>query len=377
MRLQNQRTWAIAFVVAGILIYIILWVIPRPVQLSYASERTCVAWLTFLPGIQRTVPNTKFSVATEGGLRIGNFQLLSTRTCVAPIKSPDAGHVTVALAPFGGWLFQQRISVGIDAAPDVSLDSSKPIPVSRALQLTLSQSDKLYTYYVRVDKRMAQCDAVSGKALLSCNLAPLALLQGKQYQLEVLRAFKSDSPLVALKTTITTLTATTIVDGSVKGNDVVYAKPTELTFITDKPLKSVEATLTQQDATKVVATTTSVKDKTITVTLAAELLREKTYTLKISDLESVDGSSLVEPYVVTFSTSGGPKVTNVSVGQSGVATNARIAVTFDQSLSATQDIGKLVAISGVAAQITRSGNQIIYTLSGGLCTPFTLTIAKG
>lgn len=377
VRLQNQRTWAIAFVVAGILIYIILWVIPRPVQLSYASERTCVAWLTFLPGIQRTVPNTKFSVTTEGGLRIGNFQLLSTRTCVAPIKSPDTGHVTVALAPFGGWLFQQRISVGIDAAPNVSLDSSKPIPVSRALQLTLSQSDELYTYYVRVDKRMTQCDAVSGKAFLSCNLAPLALLQGKQYRLEVLRAFKSDSPLVALKTTITTLTATTIVDGSVKGNDVVYAKPTELTFITDKPLKSVEATLTQQDATKVVATTTSVKDKTITVTLAAELLREKTYTLKISDLESVDGSSLVEPYVVTFSTSGGPKVTNVSVGQSGVATNARIAVTFDQSLSATQDIGKLVAISGVAAQITRSGNQIIYTLSAGLCTPFTLTIAKG
>lgn len=377
VRSQNLRTWAIALIAASIVFYIILWIIPRPVRLSYASERTCIAWLTFLPNTQRTVANTKFSASTEGGLHVGSLSLFSTRTCVTPVKSPNPGRTTVALAPFGGWLFQQRMSVVVDDAPSIRLDNSKPIPASRALQIALSEPDRLFRYYVSVDKKKAPCEMASGKTLLSCDLAPLALLQGKQYQLEVLRAFRSDTPSTALKTTITTLTATTIVDGSVKSGDVVYTKPTELTFTTDKPLKSADAVLTQEGAASPVATTSSVKDKTITIKLAGELPREKTYTLKISNLEATDGSSLVEPYIVTFNTSGGPKVTSVSVGGSGVATNARIAVTFDQPLSDVQDISKLVGISGVAAQITRSGNQIIYTLSAGLCTPFTLTVAKG
>lgn len=377
VRSQNPRTWAIALIVVGIISYIILWIIPRPIQLSYTSERTCITWLTFLPGVQRTVDSTRFSVSTEGGLRVGNFSLLSTRTCVSPIISPTPGRTTVGLAPFGGWLFQQRMSVTVGNAPSIRLDSSKPIPASRALQISLSKPDRLFMYYVRVDKKRTPCEVAPGKTLLSCDLAPLALLQGKQYQLEVLRVFKSDTPSTALKTTITTLTATTIVDGSVKNGDVMYAKPTELTFTTDKPLKGAAVVLNQEGVASPVPATSSVKDKTITVQLAGELPREKTYTLKISNLEATDGSSLVEPYIVTFSTSGGPKVTSVSVGGSGVATNARIAVTFDQPLSGTQDISKLVAISGAGAQITRNGNQIIYTLSAGLCTPFTLTIAKG
>lgn len=357
--------------------YVVLWIIPRPLRLSYASERTCIAWLTLLPSTQRTVANANFSVTTAGGLRVGSLHLFSTHTCVAPVKGPHPGQAIVAMSPFGGWLFQQRIAVVTGDAPNASLDSSKPIPASRALHVTLSQPDKLYNYKVRVGKRMTQCDAVPGKALLSCDLAPLALLQGTSYQLEVLRAFQSEPPSVALKAAITTLTATTITDGSVKNGDIVYSKPTELTFTTDKPLKSANAILTQEGAVTAVSTTTSVKDKMITVTLAGELPREKAYILKLSDLEAADGSSLIEPYVATFRTSGGPKAVGVSVGSSGVATNARIVVTFDQSLSDAQDISRLVSISGVAAQIARSGNQIVYTLSAGLCTPFTLTVAKG
>lgn len=377
MRSLDRRTWAIALIGVGILIYIGLWIVPRPISLSYASERTCIGWPTFLPGMHKTVDDAKFSVSTEGGLRIGSFQILSTRTCVMPMKSPGSGSTLVALSPFSGWFFQQRMTVVTGDAPRVNFDNSKPIPASRTLQLALNQPDKLYTYRIRIDQKTASCLGISGKALLSCNLAPLKLLQGKQYQLEVLRAFQSDSPSVVLKTTITTLTATTIVGGSVNGGDTIYAKPTALTFTTDKPLKHADALLVEEGTTRPVATTTSVKDKVITVTFASELPREKSYTLKVSDLEAVDGSSLIEPYVVAFHTSGGPKVTSVSVGRSGVAVNARIAVTFDQPLSTNQDISKLVAISGATAQIARNENQIIYTLSTGLCTPFTLTIAKG
>jgi len=377
VRLRNPRTWVIALVAVSLLVYIVLWIIPRPLALSYASERTCIVWPTFLPGVQKTVDGTKFSVSTEGGLQIGSIRLLSTHTCIEPVKNFNAGRTTVALSPFGGWLFQQRIMVVTSNVPSVSLNTDSPIPAMRTLELKLDTPDVLYTYHVQVGKEIAPCQAVLGKALLSCGLAPLALLQGRQYQIEVLRSFRSEAPSAVLKAMITTLTATTIVNGSVGGGDTVYAKPMEFTFTADKPLKSAIAILTQEGAVSATGTTTVVKGKVITIKLAGELLREKAYILKITNLEAADGSSLVEPYIVAFHTSGGPKVTNVSVGSSGVATNAHVVVTFDQQLSDSQDISKLVVISGVNAQITRSGNQIIYTLSAGLCVPFTLSVAKG
>jgi len=374
---QSLRTWAIALIALALFGYIVLWVIPRPVTLSYASERTCITWLTFLPSVQKTVDDAKFSVSTEGGLQIGGVRLFSTHTCIEPVKTPTTGRTIVALSPFGGWLFQQHIMVVTSNPPSVSLNSNKPVPAMRALEFKLDKSDVLYTYRVQVAEKMASCRLVLSKTLLSCDLAPLALSQGRQYHIEVLRSFRSETSSTVLKATITTLTATTIVDGSVRDGNTVYAKPMELTFTADKPVKSATVTLAEEGAPSAMATTTVVKDKVIIIKLTSELSREKAYTLRITNLEAADGSSLIEPYTVSFRTSGGPKVTNVSVGSWGIATTARIVVTFDQELSVAQDISRLVAISGTAARITRSGNQIIYTLSAGLCTPFTLTVAKG
>lgn len=377
MKSKDRRTWAAVLVVALSVIYIVLWVIPRPVALSYASKRTCIAWLTLFPGVHRTVNEDQFSVSTEGGIALGSFRLLSTRTCVSPLKSPRSGTVMVATAPFGGWVFQQRMYLTTASPPSMRLAVRGPIPASRPLQFDLSKADRLFTYTIKIDKKVATCKVVPGRSILSCDLASLKLVQGHKYRLEILRSFKGESTSTVFAAAITTLTATTVVDGSVKSGDTVYAKPTELTFTTDKPLKSASAVLTREGEKAPLKVSTSVKDKMITVRISEELVREKAYTLKIAKLEADDGSSLIEPYVVEFRTSGGPKVVNVSVGKTGVATNARVVVTFDQPLSATQDIGKFVAISGAAAHITRSGDQVIYTLNAGLCTPFTLTVAKG
>lgn len=374
---KSRRTWAIALIATLFIAYVVLWVVPRPVALSYASERTCVVWLTLFPSVHQTVNGDQFSVSTEGGITLGGVRLLSTHTCISPVKSPRSGTAMVATAPFGGWVFQQRIHLTVDSPPNVHLVTNKPVPASLPLTLDLSEADRIFTYMIRIGKREAVCRLVTGKSVLSCDLAALKLVQGKQYRIEVLRSFKHENPLPLLTTTLTTLTATGIVDGSVKSGDTIYARPTELTFMADKPLKSASAVLAQEGEANPLKVATSVKGKVITVKLSQELAREKAFTIRIAKLEAEDGSSLVEPYVVNFRTSGGPKVVSVSVGKTGVATNARVVVTFDQPLSATQDIGKLATISGATAQIARSGNQITYTLSAGLCAPFTLTLAKG
>ena len=375
VRAQDRRTWAIALITMCAVVYGTLWIIPRPVVLSYASTRTCISWPTLLPGLQRTVDGDRFMLSTEGGLSAGSVQLLSTRTCIRPVKAPKSGDTLVVLAPFGGWLFQQRLRVTVSSPPSVHLNTDRPVPAARALHLSLSERDELFAYRIQAGSKAAPCAVDPKKAILSCELAPLALEQGKQYSIKILRLFKTDSQSTAFEGNIATLTATTVVDGSVKNGDIIYTKPTIITFKTDKPLRRVTAVLTQQST--LIDTKTSVNDKTITVTLASELPRDKGYALKLVNLEAQDGSSLVEPYIVNFQTSGGPKVTGVSVGTSGVATNARIVVTFDQQLSSVQDISKLVSISGVAAQVGRNGNQIIYTINSGLCAPFRLTITKG
>jgi len=123
----------------------------------------------------------------------------------------------------------------------------------------------------------------------------------------------------------------------------------------------------------------AVKDKAITLTLEAELPREKTYTLTIKEVEASDGSGLVEPYTMQFATSGGPQVSNVSVGQTGVPQSGAIVLTFDQNVSKKQDITKLIKFSGGDAVVQKlSDTQVRVQLSSlPLCQAFSITIEPG
>ena len=194
------------------------------------------------------------------------------------------------------------------------------------------------------NQKTAGCRASGVVARLACDVAGLDLEQGKDYTIELRRDFKGAETQRVLTATIHTLTATTIVDSSVKPGETVYARPTEFTFTTDKSLKKAKASL--KSGTTSIPVDTTVNGNTITATLAQELEREKDYVFTITDLEASDGSTLVDPYEANFRMSGGPKVVGVSIGRAGVAQNASIVVTFDQSLSGTQDIAPLAFANG-------------------------------
>ncbi len=369
----------LAFVVlVSVATYVLLFVIPAHLQFSYSEARTCFVRPVLLPAMHQTVDNSHYTVVYEGGFAIAEMPILATKTCIIPTVTPKAGTVTVVAAPFGGWTYRQHIAVTTPESPRVSVASfNKPVPTTKPLKLTLAGADVVNSYTLRANGKTAACRESSGEAAISCDIPSLDLDQGKKYTIEVYRAFKDARPERVLATPVETLTATAITDGSVKNDETVYARPTEFTFTTDKPLKTAKVALAQEDGSSIAATTT-VNDRSITVKLEKELPRERVFTLTISQLEAQDGSSLADPYSITFKTSGGPKVTGVSIGKTGVSISARIAVTFDQPLSDKQDITKLATITGGSATITRSGNQIIYTLQGmGLCAPFTLSIAKG
>lgn len=261
------------------------------------------------------------------------------------------------------------------AAASNGLD--KPLSATKPLVIKLAGRDVISIYQLRIGDKVSACRPMQSAAV-ECEVAALGMSQGAEYDLQILRGFKGQKPVVTLQKHITTLTATTIIDGSIKPGDTVYARPTELLFTADKDLAKAEAALVEEGGTEKASVTTTAQGRTIKIALEKELPREKSYVLTLQAVDAADGSSLAEPYVVPFTTSGGPKVVSVSAGKSGVATNARIVVTFDQTLSDKQDITKFANITGGAATISRSGNQITYTLQGlPLCTPFTLNVVKG
>ena len=360
--------------------YVLFFAVPRPVTLSFAAQQTCMPQLTLLPTLYQATDTRHFTVTgRDVAFTVAGLPIVATTTCVQPTAQPVEGSYSTASSPYGSWLFTRQLAVTVPKAPVVkSTGLDAPVSATKPLRIALDAKDALYAYSLAANGAKATCKPADTGAAILCDMAGLKLEQGKEYALEVQKSFGKAAATRALQTTITTLTATTVTGGSVKDGEVVYARPTELQVITDKSLKYAKAAIREEGAGADVPLEVTVDKATINLKLAEELPREKKYTLTVTDLEATDGSSLAEPYTITFTTSGGPKVTGVSIGKAGVGLGARIVVTFDQELSPAQDITKLATISGGSAAIGRSANQVIYTLQGmATCAPFTLTIGKG
>ena len=77
----------------------------------------------------------------------------------------------------------------------------------------------------------------------------------------------------------------------------------------------------------------NVEGDMVKVGISEDLEREKSYQLTLENVDAADGSTLVAPYTLTFSVSGGPKVSSVNIGKIGVNLNAVVIVTYDQDIS--------------------------------------------
>ena len=270
----------------------------------------------------------------------------------------------MSLAPFNGWLARQTFALRVESpvVADVSA-LAKPLPVSKPLTLPLSGRDAIFSYVLQIDNK--QVDCMSKDVRLSCDVPKLALEQSKSYKAELLREFNDTVITKVVTKEIQTLSAVTLTDSSIKANEVVYAKPTEIILTLDKKLAQVSAVLYRIDGEKriEVQTSTAINDTGYTLKIAEPLARSADYELATVKVEAIDGSGLVEPHKLAFKTSGGPKVTGVNVGNSGVSTGTTVAVAFDQTLSETQNIDKFVTLTGGVKLIGAQGSQLLFNVA--------------
>lgn len=358
------------------LLYGMIFLIDKPVVFSYAGS-TCSRFLTLLPDMQKSDDNGYDAKPTHIW-KVGNTALAASSVCFTPTEPPREGVSKVSLAPGGGWLFKKTFVLQVKSPPVAQVAAlSKPIPLSRPLTLPLSDTDKIFTYHVRVADVEVPC--TSKEKAASCEVKNLGLSQGKPYTIEIIRQFEGKKVATVAKKDIMTLSAAHVTDGTVKPDETIYTKPKTFDFTFDKSITKVTTKINriEGETRTSIASTQTLSENKLQIALPEDLARSMTYEVVIDKVEAADGSGLEAPYIFMFKTSGGPKVTGINIGRSGVALGATAIITFDQPLSEGQDVGKFVATSGGAALTGKKGNQLFVSLAGvPKCGDFSIKITN-
>jgi len=358
--------------------YVVTFVIEKPVQFSYAGD-TCVRQISLFPALSKPTNDARFRAEARNTWRIGKMAVLSPTTCFVATKSPTPGVSKVSIAPFGGIIARKKFAVRVAEPPIARTESlSKPVPTGKPLDIHLSHADSVFDYRLEVAGRSTEC--AEKDAAQRCDIAALRLKQGEQYKLRLVRQFKEKTIATVATKKITTLTATAVTASSVTPGQVVYDKPKSFTVEFDKPVVKASLSLEKVDGdTRTPVTTTATfEGSKATLAFTDELARSAAYELVVDKLEAHDGSTLESPYKVAFTVSGGPKVTGINVGTTGLPLTKTIVVTFDQALSDTQDVTKFVALKGIGATISKKENQLFISYANApICTDFSITLAKG
>lgn len=370
---QRYYFFGILFVVA-ISIVALLW--PKTVVLSYESAKTCFFQPTIAPELLRSTSDDGFRLEADQAIRIGNTAIAAANMCIVPVEAPKVGLISAQLSVLGSPLRKTYIIEVPESPKAIQSLPKTPIPLSIPLIVKLGQTDLLHEYKVLADGKSADCTMEA--AQLACDMKPMKLSQGKDYTLAIERYFADKQAGTLVKQTIRTLEATSVIDTSIKQGEVVYARPSGVEISVDKDVTDATLRLYRIDGEKRVEIKTQVthSDKKINAKWPDELTRQASYELEIASVTAKDGSGLDGAYRLGFAMSGGPKVTNVSVGTYKVPIGTTVMLTFDQPILETQNVAQAITATGGAQVVGKKGNQAMISFKNvPRCGDVTIKVA--
>lgn len=349
---------------------------PRTIAFSYGHP-SCITQPLLAPSLHQTVGDEDFELVSSHGWTMGPLHFTATKLCVVPKKSPVPGDHKLALSPFGIKWLGKAVTVKVPSAPVASVRPLEhPVPVSKLLEIQLSGEDKTFSYSLKIGDKTVVCPAKGH--LLVCDIPKLGLAQGTKYQSELTRHFASQAVGVIAKREIQTLTAVAVSTTSIKPKETVYAKPRAMHIELDKPITGAVAALVRLDGDKreTIPVKQSISGQQLEVSWDNDLPRRSNYELRVDKVQALDGSTLVEPFSMPFTTSGGPRVTNINIGRIKVPIGTTGVVTFDQPLFDGQDITKAVSATGGAKITGKKGNQAFVSLADvPRCGSFVISVS--
>ena len=341
-----------------------------PSQISFGFQpKTCVDRSVYLWGAH-TETRDGMMVSVEGG-----------KLCIQPTTAVAPGTYRASVPLFGVAVLRHTVDIVVPTPPSAMLATSAKVPLSKPLTVALSQPDSLHLYRVIAGEQQGNCTP-DGTQLL-CDIGALQLTQGEAYDISLERSFKGEDHATVLQQAIEILEPVTVTESSIAPGETVYHRPEELSVMFNKPLARYEMALVAQKGEESVAVPTQpelIEPTRVVVRFDPDALpRESEITLKAINIEATDGSTVEEPAILTFRTSGGPKVQSVNIEAHDVAAGMRIAILFDQEIDTTQAVTDYVTVEGVGGSIELSGKTIFVQLDANAarCVPFTLRASKG
>ncbi len=361
-----------------VITYALIFGIPKKVAFSYGGD-TCARQLVLLPSLQSKKSET-FDVTIKDELKIGSFAYAATKVCVTPKQAPETGKYNASIGLLGGWFAAKQFAVEVANPPEARTSDivGKMISTALPLQVKLSSPDTIHSYEIAIADKQTDCK--TEESLVSCDIAQLQLSPGSEYTATLYRSFNESNKTKVLEGKVETLLPIKMQSSSLTEGKIVYDMPKEFSFVFDKPVESADFTVERKngETTEKVAAEARFEDKTLFVTLAADLPRKAEFNITIKQAIADNGSSLEAPISVNFATSGGPKPASISVGTTGVPQSAQIIVTLDQPIKEGVDINKFARVEGVSGSVKqRSPTELVYSIQGGLCVAFSLILDKG
>lgn len=349
---------------------------PATIVLSYAEEKSCTPRLTAFPwALKPTESSPAYDVSYSGGLNVGELRLLATEVCVTPTERAQKTRQLVAVAPLGLGIISSIVIIEPGNDPNVKPVLSNKIAITKPLVVSLSSPDVLHTYHLHIADQITTCE--NGEKV-SCPLDSLDIKQGKSYDYQLERKFiRSDSDVVA-EGKLDIEDAVSIKSTSIKQGQVVYDKIRSFTIVTNKDIENAEATLTytQQGSVTAIPLKIALEKSKIKLVAPENLPRNKGFVITLTAAEAIDGSTLLKPFAIKFSTSGGPTVTGSSLADT-VYSAGTVSIYLDQPISQDSLSGR-VLVNGVNTSASTSDKTISVTLpSLAQCEAVNIQILKG
>lgn len=357
--------------------------VPRTVNFSYAGDN-CFSHPLLLPDLISRKESERYLAEPVASLSIAGYPLFSRTTCVEPAETPREKASEVISFGFG--VFKKNIRVSAGAFPSVAnqevLDS--PVSTQQPLTLELNSVDRTFNYKMLVGDASLPCPTQEDQ--VSCNLAELKLAQSATYTFKLERLFQGKPAGSVLAHPVTTVQDVHVAASSIAPGQIVYSVPNDIILTLNRTAVSMEGAklyLVNGETRSEVPITATLSGQTVTARFAQPLARSASFVLEIKKITAEDGGFLSAPIAINFQTSGGPKVTNVSIGSYKVSTGANIVLTFDSDVLASQALGNFIQLEAdggaVAATLSVSNNQVTINPSGSLprCAVLTVKVLDG
>lgn len=314
---------------------------------------------------------------------LNRFDIFAKTICFKPTTLlPESSTYTLDATYLGfldSEIFQRTMTITTQAYPQVkALNFEEQINNDQILKYDVDYTTDLLDYSISLNDQSVTCS----KEITSvfCDISGLGLAHGSSYKLSLVAKYK-DNIVKQLNTVEVTTRTALLVESSSIENKAVLQTPSipEIDITFNKEIQGGFQIVLEDSNKNQIKFENTLDGKNILIYPKENFKQNTSYSLKITGLIGLDGSSMENGYTLEFSISDGPRISGTNI-VSGFSTTSNIILYFNQSIKNPQDIKTYIKLnSGTDYSYSIYKNQVTINPNNNLdlCAKYSVSIGKG